>query len=56
MQEIHGDAKTIRKLLGGGARYALDYYQREYKWQTQHVQELLDDLAGKFNEDYDPTL
>ena len=31
MKEIQGEAKTIRKLLNG-AKYAIDYYQREYKW------------------------
>jgi len=52
MKEIRGDAKTIRQLLGG-AKYAIDYYQREYKWETKQVQELLDDLSGKFRDDYD---
>ena len=52
MKEIRGDAKNIRALLGG-AKYAIDYYQREYKWQTKHVSELLDDLADKFLQSYD---
>src|SRR5438874_3539546 len=52
MKEIRGDAKNIRALLGG-AKYAVDYYQREYKWQKKHVAELLDDLADKFRESYD---
>src|SRR5262249_55920873 len=53
MREIRGDAKNIRALLGG-AKYAIDYYQREYKWQTKQVSELLDDLADKFLQSYDP--
>lgn len=53
MQEIRGDAKTIRQLLGG-ARYAIDYYQREYKWQTKQVAELIDDLEAKFLDSYEP--
>ena len=44
MREILGDAKNIRALLGN-AKYAIDYYQREYRWQTKHVTELIDDLA-----------
>lgn len=52
MKEIRGDAKTIRQLLSG-AKYAIDYYQREYKWATKQLQELLDDLSGKFGEDYE---
>jgi hypothetical protein len=53
MKEIRGDAKTIRQLLGG-AKYAIDYYQREYKWATKQLQELLDDLSAKFLDDYEP--
>lgn len=53
MREIRGDAKNIRALLGS-ARYSVDYYQREYKWRTKQVTELIDDLAGKFLESYEP--
>src|SRR5215216_367363 len=52
MQEILGKAKTVHELLSN-ARYDIDYYQREYRWGTKQVQELLDDLAGKFLEDFD---
>jgi uncharacterized protein with ParB-like and HNH nuclease domain len=52
MKEIRGDAKTIRELLSGN-KYAIDYYQREYKWQTKQLQELLEDLAGKFFNDFE---
>jgi hypothetical protein len=38
MKEIRGDAKNIRALLGG-ARYAVDYYQREYRWLCMQVAE-----------------
>lgn len=54
MKEIRGDAKNIRGLLGN-AKYAIDYYQREYRWQTKHVGELLDDLSNKFRDSYDPS-
>lgn len=52
MNEPKGKEKTIRQLLSG-TRYSIDFYQREYKWQTKQVQELLDDLATKFLDDYD---
>ena len=52
MKEIRGDAKTIRQLLGA-SKYAIDYYQREYKWQTKQVIELLEDLTEKFLESYE---
>jgi len=53
MKEILGEAKTLRELLKG-VKYSIDYYQREYKWQDKQVRELLDDLTGKFLEDYQP--
>ena len=53
MREILGKSKTIRELLKG-VKYSIDYYQREYEWQTKQIQELLNDLCGKFLEDYQP--
>ena len=50
MQKIDSRPKTIKELLG--KKYKLDYYQREYNWQTQHVTELLEDLTSKFLESY----
>ncbi|MGH7962707.1 MAG: DUF262 domain-containing protein, partial [Candidatus Binatia bacterium] len=52
MKEIRGNAKNVRALLSG-AKYTVDYYQREYKWQTKQVSELVDDLADKFLESYE---
>lgn len=42
----------MRQLLSG-RKYSIDYYQREYKWQSKQVSELIDDLAGKFLESYE---
>ena len=36
VKEILGEAKTVRELLDG-AKYSIDYYQREYKWQTKQI-------------------
>jgi hypothetical protein len=52
MKKILGEAKTIRQLLSG-AKYSIDYYQREYKWEDKQVMELIDDLTTKFLEDYE---
>jgi uncharacterized protein with ParB-like and HNH nuclease domain len=52
MREILGKAKTIRELLSG-AKYSIDYYQREYRWQNKQVSELIDDLTGRFQADYE---
>jgi len=51
-REVDGKGRTIRELLGG-RKYSIDYYQREYKWQSKQVAELIDDLAGKFLESYE---
>jgi len=39
--------------LLAGRKYSIEYYQREYKWQTKQVSLLLDDVAGKFLEHYE---
>ena len=50
---IDGRARTVRELLDK-AKYAIDFYQREYAWQERHVRELVDDLTGKFLDSYEP--
>ena len=52
MKEILGKAKTVRELLSG-AKYSIDYYQREYRWQEKQMTELIDDLCGKFLESHE---
>lgn len=54
MRKIDGKAKTIRELLKG-VKYSIDYYQREYKWHNKQIRELVDDLSGKFLEEYQPS-
>ncbi len=34
-------------------KYQIDYYQREYRWQSKHVEELINDLSEKFQNYYD---
>ena len=48
---IQGLAKNVRTLLGG-VKYSIDFYQREYKWETKQVDELIDDLTSRFLEDH----
>ncbi len=52
MKSIEGRARTVRELLDG-AKYTIDFYQREYAWQERQVRELIDDLTGKFLDFYD---
>jgi hypothetical protein len=51
-REIDGKGRTVRELLAG-RKYSIDYYQREYKWQTKQVEELIEDLAAKFLESHE---
>ena len=51
-REVDGKGRTVRELLGG-RKYSIDYYQREYKWQTKQVTELIDDLTDKFLQSYE---
>ena len=51
MQEIKGHDRSIQELLAGGS-YGIDYYQREYKWGRKQLQELVDDLTGRFLDSY----
>jgi len=53
-RDIDGKGRTIWELFNN-RRYAIDTYQREYKWQTKQLVELMDDLCGKFQEHYDPS-
>ena len=51
MTKIDAKPKTLEELLS--QKYTIDYYQREYKWQTQQILELLEDLKERFLESYD---
>ena len=51
MNEILGEADNIRTILGR-SKFFLDYYQREYRWEKTQINELLDDLSGKFMKDH----
>jgi uncharacterized protein with ParB-like and HNH nuclease domain len=51
--EITFDRKTINTCLQ--QRFALPTFQREYRWQASHVQELLTDIQDEFGSNYDAT-
>ncbi len=51
MQEIKGYDRSIQELLSGGS-YGIDYYQREYKWGAKELNELINDLSGRFLDDF----
>ncbi|WP_103174901.1 DUF262 domain-containing protein [Paracoccus sp. SY] len=51
MSTIVPHYKTVKQLLQGES-FAIDEYQREYKWESKHIGELLTDLTGKFRSSY----
>lgn len=53
MRKIQAQSKNVRELLKG-AKYSIDYYQREYKWGQKQASELISDLTDKFLEEYRP--
>lgn len=50
---VDGVAKTITEVLEK-KKYSIDYYQREYKWESKQLAELVADLTRKFLELYEP--
>lgn len=51
-QKIDAYSKSIRMLLAN-EKYGIDYYQREYRWERKHIEEMLKDLEDRFFEEYD---
>lgn len=54
VQQITGIAQPVIQLLAN-RRYGLDFYQREYSWEDAQVGELIDDLARRFLDEFDPS-
>ena len=51
MTKIRGEDKSVKSLLA--QKFRIDYYQRDYKWQTKQVRELIEDLTTRFRQDYE---
>lgn len=52
MRDIQGDAKSVKDLLNE-KKYRIDYYQRDYNWDSKQVQELIEDLTTRFLQDFE---
>ena len=52
MKKIDAYPKTVYELLNG-VKYTVDFYQREYKWEKRHIEDLLRDLETTFLIYYD---
>lgn len=48
---IRAKEYTLDEILGN-KKYTVDYFQREYKWQTLHIEQLVSDLVGAFMDNY----
>jgi uncharacterized protein with ParB-like and HNH nuclease domain len=48
---IQADAKKLIELLDK-KKYVVDYFQREYKWEFKHIEQLIIDLEASFNSNY----
>lgn len=52
MTKIRGEDRSVKSLLG--QKFRIDYYQRDYKWETKQIRELVEDLTSRFLLDYQP--
>ena len=52
LSEIRGDAHSVSFLLE--KKYRIDYYQRDYGWETKQIRELVEDLTTGFDQNFNP--
>ena len=51
IKAIDAKDKSLREILSN-VQYSIDFYQRDYKWQTKQCQELVNDLTSRFLDSY----
>lgn len=51
--KIDADDKTLKEILDT-QKYSIDYFQREYRWERKHVEQLLADFESSFLGVYEP--
>jgi uncharacterized protein with ParB-like and HNH nuclease domain len=49
---VDADTRSVRQLLDK-VKYDIDVFQREYRWETKHFEELLKDLDDRFSNAYE---
>lgn len=52
LSKIDADDKTLKDVLHE-QKYNIDYFQREYRWERKHVEQLITDLEAAFLGSYD---
>ncbi len=50
--DISPDKQNVDRVFSN-TTYYIDFYQRDYKWTSEPVERLLDDIFYKFNEEYE---
>jgi uncharacterized protein with ParB-like and HNH nuclease domain len=50
-RNIEAHKRTITELLHG-KKYTVEYFQREYKWERKHIEQLIVDLEAAFMSNY----
>lgn len=53
MSRVYPQLRSVRELLS--AKYALDFYQREYEWGEENIEELYNDFETSFTSRFDPS-
>ncbi|NOZ83995.1 MAG: DUF262 domain-containing protein [Epsilonproteobacteria bacterium] len=51
--KIDADDKTLKDILDT-QKYSIDYFQREYRWERKHIEQLIVDLEASFFSNYKP--
>jgi uncharacterized protein with ParB-like and HNH nuclease domain len=49
--EIYAKERTVNEVLRN-VKYTVDYFQREYKWERKHIEQLIVDLESSFFSNY----
>jgi hypothetical protein len=50
-KSIDAKDKSLKEILSN-TQYSIDFYQRDYKWQTKQCEELISDLTSRFLDSY----
>lgn len=53
-KRIDADDKTLREILDT-QKYTIDYFQREFRWERKHIEQLINDLETSFFVNYKET-
>lgn len=51
--KIEAHDRSISDVLDG-SKYTVDYFQREFKWEERHIEQLISDLTSGFLDEYQP--